>query len=823
MRNRGWWRYALALVPALGASALVLWHHPWAEALDQRWLALAAPKPVSAAAREVAIIELDGPAPRVQFIEVLNALRAQRPAAVGVLLDLGAAWPAANPKLWDALEDTIKGVRFGRRTPRSWRRWKRKLLALAHQGRKAEAIDARLALAMRHTRGLYLAMRTAPGEGDSPTYAFKPRLLHARRASSAPLHLVDVPLEMFVEQASGVGVANTPSPNEVAGGIARIVVPAGHRWVPSLALLLAAKRTVGHTQAVRVESGAVRFGRMRVPVDEQGRARMLFASTSEQAFPHYAAARVIQGGLRWHELAGKVVLIAPRQARAYVSPVGVLSQAEWIAQQIAAFVDGRVLRLPARGPLWAAGAALFAALVAALVCWRGPWLLAVITTPLAWLVLFIAAFWTLNAERAWLPWGAPLLGAAASMALALVLRWVQEVRAKAQAQYVHLGCELALVHRERGNLDQAFALLKALPPEEQVLARMRELAVEFEKKRRFHQAAEAFGWILAHRPDDAEAARRKAKAEELERAAMLATTSGAPVLVEGMETKPTIGRYEVERLLGRGAMGEVYLGRDPMIGRVVAIKTLPLAREFEEEELEEARACFFREAAAAGKLNHPNIVAIFDAGEDHDLAYIAMEYIAGGSLQPYTKPDRLLPIEKVLGFMAEAAQALDYAHRHGVIHRDVKPANLMLAKDGDEERIKITDFGIARVTSQTRTKTGTILGTPSYMSPEQAKGERVDGRSDVFSLGVTLFVLLTGTRPFTGDSLGALSYRIVHEPHPDILALRPELPRKIKEIVDRAMQKDPDARYASAAEMAADLKAVLEGLQASRKPRKKKS
>ncbi|HXG28204.1 MAG TPA: serine/threonine-protein kinase, partial [Nevskiales bacterium] len=272
--------------------------------------------------------------------------------------------------------------------------------------------------------------------------------------------------------------------------------------------------------------------------------------------------------------------------------------------------------------------------------------------------------------------------------------------------------------------------------------------------------------------------------------------------------KPMLGRYQVEKELGRGAMGMVYLGKDPKIGRTVAIKTMALSQEFETNEVGEVKTRFFREAETAGRLQHPNIVTIFDAGEDHDLAYIAMEFIRGHDLTRYVKLESLLPPRTVMQLIADAADALDYAHAQGVVHRDIKPANLMYLPE--ERKVKVTDFGVARLTDSSKTKTGMVLGTPSYMSPEQLAGKHVDGRSDLFSLGVTLYQLLTGSLPFTGDSMATLMYRIANEAHLSPRSLKADLPACVDAIIDRVLQKNPEQRYQRGSELAADLRACLQ-------------
>lgn len=268
-----------------------------------------------------------------------------------------------------------------------------------------------------------------------------------------------------------------------------------------------------------------------------------------------------------------------------------------------------------------------------------------------------------------------------------------------------------------------------------------------------------------------------------------------------------IGPYVVERDIGHGAMGAVLLCRDERTGEAVALKTMALGREFHGDALEDARERFFREAQMAGRLQHPDIVSVREAGEQDGTAYIAMELLSGRDLSEFTQPGRLLPVPAVLGIIARVAQALAYAHRQGVTHRDIKPANIMVElKSG---MVKVTDFGIARIIDSTQTRTGIVLGTPSFMSPEQMAGARVGGRSDLYALGVTLFQLLTGVLPHRPESMAELIRSIANDVAPDVRTLRPELPAALADIVALALEKRPEIRYADGEAMAADLHAVL--------------
>jgi serine/threonine-protein kinase len=257
--------------------------------------------------------------------------------------------------------------------------------------------------------------------------------------------------------------------------------------------------------------------------------------------------------------------------------------------------------------------------------------------------------------------------------------------------------------------------------------------------------------------------------------------------------RPVLGRYQIEKIIGQGAMGTVYLGVDPKISRTVAIKTLPLSDEFDNKQIDEVRRRFFREAETAGRLNHPNIVTIFDVGEEHDLAYIAMDYISGEGLDTFGHPENLLSIDEVFHIGITVAEALDYAHQQNVVHRDIKPGNIIY--DIQTSNLKVTDFGIACLTDNSRTRTGTVLGSPSYMSPEQLSGEQVDGRSDLYSLGVTLYQLFTGVLPFTADSMASLAYKIANNKPQGIRKIRPELPTCLTRVINKAIEKNPELRY----------------------------
>jgi serine/threonine-protein kinase len=335
------------------------------------------------------------------------------------------------------------------------------------------------------------------------------------------------------------------------------------------------------------------------------------------------------------------------------------------------------------------------------------------------------------------------------------------------------------------------------------------LGLDFERKRQFNKAESVFKYMADHNPKFRDLEARTAQSKAMSETIILGGSSGRSndstmKLDQPGLAKPMLGRYQIEKELGKGAMGVVYLGRDPKISRVVAIKTMALAQEFEADELADVKARFFREAETAGRLNHPHIVTMYDAGEEHDLAYIAMEFLKGKDLVAYTKPDNLLPLPKVLSIVARVADALAYAHGLNVVHRDIKPANIMY--DNDSDTVKVTDFGIARITDSSKTKTGMVLGTPSYMSPEQLSGAKIGGPSDLFSLGVSLYQLVCGKLPFGGDSMAQLMFRIANEPQADILSVKPDLPPCVVDIINKALAKKVEERYESGSAMAEALR-----------------
>jgi serine/threonine-protein kinase len=336
-----------------------------------------------------------------------------------------------------------------------------------------------------------------------------------------------------------------------------------------------------------------------------------------------------------------------------------------------------------------------------------------------------------------------------------------------------------------GRLEPAFAEFRRCEPTETLASAMYKLSLAFEEQAKPERADAVIRWMK----------KTQTGSDSPENKFSLGGKKGTP---------QRLGRYVIERRLGRGAMGAVYLARDPRINRAVALKVIPIEKEFEDEELEEARLRFFREAESAGRLTHPHIITVYDCGEDKHLAYIAMEYLQGIPMTQFCDPKKLLAPNKALELCARTADALDYAHNQGVIHRDIKPANILYSLRQD--LLKISDFGVARLTDNNRTKTGIVLGTPMYMSPEQLNADPLTGHSDLFSLGVTLYELLVGEVPFRASNIAVLMTKITTEDPSPVSNRRPGVPPSVDAVLFKALAKRPEDRFANGAEMAIALR-----------------
>ncbi|MBE9560209.1 MAG: serine/threonine protein kinase [Proteobacteria bacterium] len=450
--------------------------------------------------------------------------------------------------------------------------------------------------------------------------------------------------------------------------------------------------------------------------------------------------------------------------------------------------------------------------------WLLPALLAVVVIYLLWLLpllskssgLFLGAFLVMGIiavqpvllilKSIWWPTINILLLMLIGQLVVYVYTSGQAILNSLMKQQLDAWFQLGHYQYEKGDYETAITSLLKCGSEEGVLADLYEIGLGFERKRQYDRALQMYSEINDRQKNYRDIQKRISSIVGFtsEETKVLSPNQLQKTLVRSQMELPEFGRYKIERELGRGAMGVVYLGRDPKINRQVAIKTLDYS-QFSKKELNKVKNRFFREAEAAGRLSHSNIVTVYDMGEERDFAFIAMDFVSGVPLSDYTMSEALLPVREVYRIILVVAQALDYAHAQNIVHRDIKPGNIMY--DPQDKQIKITDFGIARITDSVKTRTGSFMGSPSYMAPEQMTGSRVDGRADIYALGVSFYQLLTGTLPFTADSLANLAYKITNKKYRPIRDVRADLPASATRIINKALQKKPEKRYATGAEM----------------------
>ena len=627
----------------------------------------------------------------------------------------------------------------------------------------------------------------------------------------------NIPIEEIGSVAAGIGHLSATLDED--GGVRQdiTVIDYDGKQYPSLAMLVAAKSLNLGAKDIRINLGeSVSLGNLRILTDDRAMMRPYFYKPTgdKPAIQVDSFFDVLSGKIPATKYADKIVLIGATAlglGSLQVTPIGALTPVEALSHSVSSILKEHFFRTPA-WTLWVSLLAflLIAAYLIALLprLRAGP---AAVFTLVIFLVLLGTHFALMMGPGIWVKLMLPASLLLIGHLLLTTKRFLMTERGKEKSEAA--GAEsnrmLGLAFQQQGQLDMAFDKFRKCPVDEQLMENVYSLALDFERRRQFNKAESAFAFIHQNNPKFRDVADRMKRAKVMSETIILGGSSGArsqqaTMALSGTGEKPMLGRYQIQKELGKGAMGVVYLGKDPKIGREVAIKTMALATEFEGDELQEAKDRFFREAESAGKLDHPGIVKIYDAGEEHDLAFIAMEFLKGKDLAPFTKNPNLLPFEKVLSIVERVAVALDHAHKLNIVHRDIKPANIMY--DADTDTPKITDFGIARVTDSSKTKTGMVLGTPSYMSPEQLAGKKIDGRSDLFSLGVMLYQMCCGRLPFEGESMTQLMFAIANEPHPNIMEYNPALPGYMTDLLDMALAKKFEERFQTGAEFAAAIR-----------------
>jgi eukaryotic-like serine/threonine-protein kinase len=650
-------------------------------------------------------------------------------------------------------------------------------------------------------------------------------------AGATPITAVEMkaPITVLGEQAHAIGTTIPVLDNDGTIRSDALIVDYYGDYYPSMALLLAANSLNLTKEDIKVAVGTgVQLGRLTIKTDSHSLMRSFFyrndTSTSSKPFAVDSFIDVLQGKVPASKYKDKIVLIGATAlgiGDTFVTPVdAAMPTVIVLAHTISSILNEDFFIIPDWN-LYARAAIII--VIALYIMFLLPGMGAatgITVTSLLLAALLVTQFILMTQHGIWLQLMLPALMLVCGHIVLTTKHYFLSEQGNAQ-----LNMESAESHRMlglslqgQGQLDMAFEKFRKLPMENSVLELYYNLALDYERKRQFSKAKSVYDHITDFDDTFRDVRKRAKRAQSLENNILLnntVTSSNSVLALDDGESTPRLGRYTIEAELGKGAMGAVYLGKDPKISRTVAIKTMTLSQEFEEAELDKVKERFFREAETAGRLTHPNIVTIFDADEEHDLAYIAMEYVEGNDLRKYIKSSCLLPVKQVLSIIRRAADAIDYAHSNNVVHRDIKPANVMWNRKTDT--LKITDFGIARITDASKTKTGMILGTPSYMSPEQLAGKKVNGQSDIFSLGVMLFQMVTGKLPFNGESMTALMYKIANEEHPSAESINPKVPRCVSIIINRALAKDVTKRYQRGKDMVADIDKCLKIMTAEGK------
>jgi serine/threonine-protein kinase len=628
------------------------------------------------------------------------------------------------------------------------------------------------------------------------------------------------PLTIFSNAAAGVGHVNVyPDPD---GSVRRAImgITYGDGLYPTYALeLLRVYLNLEPKDVSIVPGDKVMLGAVEAPLEPTGLMNITYRGPRKTFF-HYSFADVFNDKVV-PDVKDRIVLLGATATGAdtpYLTPAGnVFPSMEVVANIIENLLNKKFLVRPS----WAvAGEFGLILLVGVFISFGLPRLKAgmgAIVSAVFLVAILAVGTWLFVAQSQWLRLSYPAVLLAAGYTVIVSKRFLTTERRKelVEASQIETNKMLGLSFQGQGMLDLAFEKFRACPLDETLADLLYNLGLDFERKRQYNKAVAVYDYISTKFKGYKDTV---PKLETLKKASDGAVFGGsvgrakdATIMTEGAGMKPTLGRYEVEKELGRGAMGIVYLGKDPKINRLVAIKTMMLELEGTPDQIKEVKMRFFREAESAGNLNHPNIVRIFDAGEENEIAYIAMELLEGHDLKKYCDKASLLSLQTVLDYCAKIADGLDYAHQNGVIHRDIKPANIMLIKDGT---LRITDFGIARIAASSKTATGTVMGTPSYMSPEQVSGKKVDGRADLWSLGVMLYEMSTGEKPFRGgDAIGTLLFQIANDTPTAPTDYRADLPADVSAIIDKCLQKNPDARYQRGSDLSADLRRALDRLK----------
>ncbi|MDQ6979743.1 MAG: serine/threonine-protein kinase [Mariprofundaceae bacterium] len=620
--------------------------------------------------------------------------------------------------------------------------------------------------------------------------------------------MLSYPFDSLTLAVKGLGFDTVQAGRDGVLRGAPLLLRYGDATLPSLPLIAAVRLNNLSVRDIHQDNaGSIGVGALSLKIDQQARFYPVFHSgESDVGYRYISFKTLLEADFPLQSLNHKIVLIGLNDGKtepSYATPLTAMAAPiVFQANVLQSIIDETYVSRPSWFKWIELGLLLLCGAFLMFIFPRFHILLGGTIAVVLAVFLVVTTVILLMFKMIWLQLVTVSLFVLLGSVLVVLWRLITDIPSGGSAESAEQNKMLGLSFQSQGMLDMAFDKLRSCPANEDILLHLYNLALDFERKRQLDKAGNVYEYILSHNSDYKDARIRIDRLNSLMEGSSSATgsmgASGMDTLLVAGGTKPTLGRYEIVKELGKGAMGIVYLGRDPKINRYVAIKTMSLTQEFEADDVEEVKSRFFREAKTAGMLSHPNIVTMFDVGEEHDLAYIAMEFLDGSDLAPYTKKGKLFPPQATLKICGKVAEALHVAHAQSVIHRDIKPANIMLLKD---KTVKVTDFGIARISAASKTKSGVVLGTPSYMSPEQLSGKHIDGRSDLFSLGVMMYEMLSGVRPFRGDSMATLMFQIANEPHPDVREHCEAATESTAKLIDRMLAKDPEARIPNGAEV----------------------
>ena len=617
---------------------------------------------------------------------------------------------------------------------------------------------------------------------------------------------IDAPEADICRGFTGLGFSSFFDSGDGVVRSSDLLINVNNTLYPSIALTTY-RASKGLTQVSLLEDGRVAAGAKPLPPRVMN--NFYPSAPGESAFNTLGYTEVMNDVADLSQVKGRIVLIGEAEHAGipgYATPVNAnLTPVQMIATSLSNLLQRNFLHRPDWLPLVETAVLVILVAGSLILLPRMPWFAAIVAGLSAGGILLGIESWLLNERQMWVQLVTTSMLVTLSVLLITFARGVGYGRRRSS----NIGLKTLMNQSSTDSLDLEFSVLRQKKPNAIVKRKIYDIADQYAGTREFAKAETALRYLSDVDPDYMDVAEKLQRISGNKQPAQ----NGTPAKTNKVtQMKPSggkkLGRYEIVKTLGRGAMSTVYLGIDPTIQRKVAIKTIALADEFDDVKLQKARAQFVREAESAGRLNHPDIIGIYDIGDDANIAYLAMEYFSGTPLIDYADRNRLMKPKQVMQLIARAAEALDYAHGQNVVHRDVKPANIMY--DAATDRLKITDFGIARLTDTSRTKTGVILGTPSYMSPEQLSASGVTGQSDLYSLGVTLYHLLTGTPPFRADSIPQLMDKIVHEDPRPVSELRSDLPPCVDVIVKKVLAKNPEDRYQNGKAMAHALNACLD-------------